>query len=146
MICDIATAVAAAVSDEVALTEAGTGVETSDAGNDEELATDEGLGMRKPLTDRVWFRLVLLLLLLIWLLLMLMLLLLLLLPEPALLLGELAEDDVVALDEASVCALRVLLADPSVPGAELELAVGLASCSVSSSMGCSPLQSPFLPS
>lgn len=71
--------------------------------------------MRKPLTDRVWFRLVLLLLLLlVWLL---------LLPEPALLLGELTEDEVVALDEASICALSVLLVDPSVPGAELELGI-----------------------
>lgn len=103
MICDIATAVAAAVSDEDALTEEGTGVETSDD-DDEEPATDEGLGMRKPLTVSVWFRLVLLLLLL--LLLLLELVLLLLLAETALLLVELTKDgdDVVALDEASVCA------------------------------------------
>lgn len=106
MICDIATAVAAAVSDEVAPIEAGTGVETSDDDDDEEPATDEGLGMRKPLTVSVWFRLELLLLLL--LLLLLVLAALLLWAETALLLfGELTEngdEDVVALDEASVCA------------------------------------------
>lgn len=103
MICDIATAVAAAVSDEVALIEEGTGVETSDDG-DEEPATDEGLGIRKPLTVSVWFRLVLLLLVL--LLLLLVLVLLLLLAETALLFGVLIKDvdGVVALDEASVCA------------------------------------------
>lgn len=104
MICDIATAVAAAVSDEVAPIEEGTGVETSDD-DDEEPATDEGLEMRKPLTVSVWFRLELLLLLL--LLLLLVLAVLLLLAETALLFGELTEDgddDVAALDEASVCA------------------------------------------
>lgn len=99
MICDIATAVAAAVSDEVALNEEGTGVETSDD-DDEEPAPDEGVGMRKPLTVSVWFRLELLLLLLL-------LVLLLLLAETALEFGELTkdgDDDVVALDEGSVCA------------------------------------------
>lgn len=102
MICDIATAVAAAVSDEVAFIEEGTGVETSDDG-DEEPATDEGLGMRKPLTVSVWFRLVLLLLVLLLLLLVLVLLVLL---AETVLFGELIRDGdgVVALDEASVCA------------------------------------------
>lgn len=97
MICDIATAVAAAVSDEVTLTEEGTGVETS-SDDDEVPATDEGLGMRKPLTVSVWFRLMLLLLMLLPVLV--------LLAGTALLFGELTTDgdDVVALDEASVCA------------------------------------------
>lgn len=112
--CDIAAAVTAAVSDDTAeLAEEGTGDDTAadDADDDEGTDTDEGFGIRKPLTVSAWFRLGLLLLL--------VLLLLLLLTEMALLLVELA--DVLAFDEVSVCAFSVLFPDPKDPGAELEL-------------------------
>lgn len=114
MICDIAAAVTAAVSDDTAeLAEEGTGDDTAadDDDDDEGTVTDEGFGIRKPLTVSAWFRLGLLLLL--------VLLLLLLLTEMALLLVELA--DVLAFDEVSVCAFSVLFPDPKDPGAELEL-------------------------
>lgn len=113
MICDIAAAVTAAVSDDTAeLAEEGTGDDTAaDDDDDEGTVTDEGFGIRKPLTVSALFRLGLLLLL--------VLLLLLLLTEMALLLVELA--DVLAFDEVSVCAFSVLFPDPKDPGAELEL-------------------------
>lgn len=114
MICDIAAAVTAAVSDDTAeLAEEGTGDDTAadDADDDDGTVTDAGFGIRKPLTVSAWFRLGLLLLL--------VLLLLLLLTEMALLLVELA--DVLTFDEVSVCAFSVLFPDPKDPGAELEL-------------------------
>lgn len=112
MICDIAAAVTAAVSDDTAeLAEEGTGDDTAADDDDDGTDTDEGFGIRKPLTVSALFRLGLLLLL--------VLLLLLLLTEMALLLVELA--DVLAFDEVSVCAFSVLFPDPKDPGAELEL-------------------------
>lgn len=112
MICDIAAAVTAAVSDDTAeLAEEGTGDDTAADDDDDGTVTDAGFGIRKPLTVSAWFRLGLLLLL--------VLLLLLLLTEMALLLVELA--DVLAFDEVSVCAFSVLFPDPKDPGAELEL-------------------------
>lgn len=108
MICDIAAAVTAAVSDDTALApEEGTGDDTADD-DDDDAVTDEGFGIRKPLTVSPWFRLRLLLLLVLLVLLLLILLLV-----------ELA--DVVAFDEVSVCAFCVLFTDPEEPDAESEL-------------------------
>lgn len=55
MISDIAAAVTAAVSvDAAPLAEEGTGDDTADD-DDEDAVTDEGFGIRKPLTESTWF-------------------------------------------------------------------------------------------